>query len=142
MTIEVMTAAKLRKHKVDTHGRYTLSGNGYDDMEVAERQGWSVISSWGHDGWDLGQWPYVAIYTREADGKFEMQQVVEGDHDVYRFDTADERTAAIDYLFLWYAAGESWAPLTWEERPQLDAGELKVAAKYRGPYRPRPNCIG
>ncbi len=139
MARPIMTRDELAQHHVKDHGRnYLLSDDGYGDMEVAERQGWHAIPSWGRDGWDLGNWPYVAIYTRETDGKFEMQQVVEGDHSVYSFDSAEDREAAIDYLFLWYAAGNSqhWAPITTDQREMLDIGyPLVIPAKWRGPYR-------
>jgi hypothetical protein len=128
-----MSAAELAAHKTSEHGRdYRLSGDGYDDMDLAEKAGWRVIPSWGRDGWDLGDWPYVAIYTRDAGDAFELMVVVEGDHTVYRFSDNADLIAAIDYLFLWYAAGKRWAPLTWEQRGQLDAGELQVDEKFRG----------
>ena len=101
-------------------------------------------ASWGRDGWNLGDWPYVMIYVRETsgrfephhpDGRFELMQIVEGDRTVYRFLTAADRDAATDYLFLWYAAGARWAPLGYEDRLRLDAGELTVDEKFRGPYR-------
>ena len=111
-------------------------------MEIAERQGWHVLANWGRDGWNLGEWPYVMIYIRNTlmappkyGIQFEMQQVVEGDHDIYRFDNEDDRDAAIHYLFLWYAADKSWAPLKWEDREKLNRGELEVDEKFRGPYR-------
>jgi hypothetical protein len=131
----IMTAAELAAHKAGEHGRdYRLSDDGYGDMEVAERRGWRVISSWGSDGWDLGEWPYVAVYAREQGGKFEMQQVCEGDHTLYQFGSEAERTAAITYLFLWYSADKTWSPLTWEDRERLDRGELEVPFKFCGPY--------
>lgn len=34
---------------------------GYDWMEEIEEEGWAVIPSWGVDGWDLGEWPYVMV---------------------------------------------------------------------------------
>jgi hypothetical protein len=49
-----------------------------------------------------------------------MQQIVEGDHTLYRFSSEEDRNAAIDYLFLWYAAEKSWAPLEYEDREKLD----------------------
>lgn len=136
----IMSAAELDAHKAGEHGRdYRLSDDGYGDMEVAERRGWTTISSWGHDGWDLGDWPYVVISTRTTNasntGQYELQQVCEGDHTRYQFDNAADREAAIDYLFLWYAAGESWAPLAYEDRARLDAGEVEVPERFRGPCR-------
>ena len=37
---------------------------GYERMEFAPRLGWTAISSWGLNGWDLGNWPYVVVYHR------------------------------------------------------------------------------
>ncbi len=37
-------------------------------MELIGEHGWAVIPSWGCDGWDLGQRPYVMVAaTRTAD---------------------------------------------------------------------------
>lgn len=133
----IMTRDELAKHHVEDHGRdYSQSCDGYEDMEVAERQKWSVVANWGRDGWDLGGWPYVAIYTRERAGKYELQQIVEGDHSRYEFDNEDDRTAAMDYLFLWYAADKHWAPITCDQREMLDSGyPLVIPDKWRGPCR-------
>jgi hypothetical protein len=127
---------ELAKHKFSEHGRnYALSCDGYEDMGVAEKQGWSAVANWGRDGWDLGEWPYVVMYTRTTSGRFEphptegrweLQQITEGDHTLYRFVTEADREAAMDYLFLWYAAGKHWAPLRYEDREQLDAGGFEV----------------
>lgn len=127
----VMTKDELAKHWTGRRSRnYKKSDDGYDDMALAEQAAWSAIANWGRDGWDLGEWPYVAIYKRGL----EVMQIVEGDHDLYRFETIQDRDAAIDYLFLWYAAGKSWAPLTYEDRERLDAGELEVEERFRGAY--------
>ena len=138
MTIR-MSAAQLREHKVTSYGRdYRFSDDGYSDMEVEEKRGWRVISSWGRDGWNLGDWPYVAIYTRRSqsgDTPWWLMQIVEGDRTLYAFATEAEREAAIDYLFLWYAAGKRWAPLGYDDREVLDAGQLMVDEKFSGPYR-------
>jgi len=164
ITRPIMGRAELAQHQVTSYGRdYTESCDGYEDMEAEEGRGWHALAGWGRDGWDLGNWPYVVIYVRNVKtcgtcganltdgsgdgvnghwanctsnaGRFELMQIVEGDRDVYRFATQDDRNAAIDYLFLWYAAGEDWAPLTWEDRERLDAGGFTVDEKYRGPYR-------
>jgi hypothetical protein len=146
-TYTPMTAEELAGHKAGEHGRdYSRSDDGYDDMALAESAGWHVLSSWGRDGWDLGDWPYVVVSVRtvnpgtaDSDGKltrvYQLQQVCEGDHTVYAFDSDEDRTRAIDYLFLWYAADRRWAPLKWEDRERLDRGELAVDDKWRG--RPR-----
>jgi hypothetical protein len=130
----IMTAAELAGHHTIAHGRdYTVSCDGEEDMEQAEKQGWTLISSWGRDGWNLGDWPYIAISTRISAGRFELQQVVEGDYDLYQFGSYADLEAAIDYLFLWYAAGSRWAPLNPSDRAALNAGELTVDEKFRGP---------
>ena len=50
----IMTASELRTHQIDQLGRdYRLSDDGYGDMEVASKEGWTAISGWGQDGCDL-----------------------------------------------------------------------------------------
>jgi hypothetical protein len=147
-----MTAAGLAGHKVTGYGRnYAESDDGYSDMAAEEKRGWRALASWGRDGWNLGDWPYVVVYVRESPAhtpdcsqsagdcrclpSYELMQICEGDRTVYSFTTVRDRNAAIDYMFLWYAADKHWAPLTWEDRERLDAGELEVDLKFRGPYR-------
>jgi hypothetical protein len=135
-TRPIMGRDELLTHHHRAHGRdYTVACDGYEDMEAAEKRGWRSLYSWGADGWDLGDLPYVSIQIAERDGKFLLQSICEGDHDLYAFDTAEDRDAALDYLFLWYAAGKRWAPLTHEQREALDAGGFEVEPQYRGPYR-------
>jgi len=138
-TRPVMSAAELKRHHIDRAGRdCALSGDGYDDMELASRSGWHAVSSWGRNGWDLGNWPYVVIsvrtHTDRVHDAYEMRQTVEGDTDVYAFSTAADRDAAIDYLFQWYAAGTAWSVATHETRERLDAGDLEVPTAWRGPF--------
>ena len=137
ITRPLMTRDELATHEVTQYGRnYAESCDGYEDMEAEQDRGWHSCASWGRDGWDLGNWPYVVIYRRKlAGGKFGVMQIVEGDRTVYHFGSEADRDAAIDYLFLWYAAEEDWAPLSYEDRARLDAGELTVDEKFRGPYR-------
>jgi hypothetical protein len=144
-TRPIMTAAELAKHEVRQYGRnYAESDDGYSDMEAEEGRGWHAVANWGHDGWDLGTWPYVMIYVRNAGDqgslfvvgrRFELMQICEGDRTQYAFESQAEREAAMDYLFLWYAAGQDWAPLTYEDRPGLDAGAVDVDPKWRGPCK-------
>jgi hypothetical protein len=141
-TRTIMTAAELAEHKLTSYGRdYRFSDDGWSDMEVESKRGWEPISAWGSHGWNLGDWPYVMIYSRNrllepaAELPFELMSICEGDRTVYGFTTAEDRDAALDYLFLWYAAGQSWAPLAWDDRERLDRGELAVDEKFRGPYR-------
>jgi len=131
----VMTAAELATHHTKDYGRdYRFSDDGYSDMEQEQSKGWKVISGWGADGWDLGDWPYVAFYVRHRT-VFELLQIVEGDRSQWTFDTQQDLYAAIDYLFLWYSAGEDWAPVTYEQRDALNAGQLDIDTRFRGPYR-------
>jgi hypothetical protein len=141
-TRPVMTRAELATHHIRDWGRdYRESDDGWSDMEAEGRRGWRVISGWGRDGWDLGDWPYVAIYTRTTnpgtmtDGKlnrvYELLQVVEGDRSLWTFTSTEDRRAAIDYLFLWYAADD----LPWVDREKLDAGQQEIGVRFRGPYR-------
>lgn len=132
---KIMTAAELREHKTTDYGRdYRESCDGYGDMEAEEKRGWHAVSGWGRDGWDLGNWPYVVISTREQHNKYGLMQTVEGDRDVYWFSSEEDRSAAIDYLFLWYAAGNRWAPLAESDREALNAGEMTFDEKWRGPF--------
>lgn len=139
ITRPIMTAAELATHKVESHGRdYRLSDDGYDDMEVNAKQGWRSLGSWGADGWDLGDWPYVVISIRERDDRFDLMQVVEGDHTAYSFASREDRDAAIDYLFLWYAAGKDTEPsIGADKRELLDVGHvgLRIEDRFRGPFR-------
>jgi hypothetical protein len=132
----IMTASELAVHQVDSFGRdYSKSDDGYGDMEVAANEGWTAISGWGRDGWDLGDWPYVVIYARDH----ELRQIVEGDSTVYAFDNVDDLHAAIDYLFIWYGLRreyDEWTVegLTYDKRDALDNGELRVPERFRGPF--------
>lgn len=153
----VMTGDELRGHLVRQYGRdYSESDDGYGDMEAEQGRGWSAVGSWGLEGWDLGEWPYVVMYVRSTAGRFEphdiegrheLMVICEGDRDVYRFLTAADRAAGVDYLFLWYAAGKRWAPFD-IDRERLDAGDLEVDPKYRGAFswerleRERPAAAG
>lgn len=150
-TRPVMTRAELAAHKTACSERdYRLSDDGYGDMEVAQAQGWEPIPGWGADGWDLGDWPYVAIYFRARTGlgPFEVRQICEGDSTVWTFAAHDDARAAIDYLFLWYGIAKdhvAWAEAgiagwddttkTYPARDALDAGTLAVPERFRGPYR-------
>lgn len=137
----IMNAGELESHRTHAHGRdYSRSDCGYDDMELAACEGWHAIAAWGNDGWDLGDWPYVVISHRTVGRKvnpYEIRQTVEGDTTVYAFQCAEDRNAALDYLFLWYIAGRDILPLR-IDRGALDAGTFEdkwpVPAAYRGPY--------
>lgn len=139
ITRPVMTKDELAENQVLQYGRnYAESDDGYGDMAAEEGRGWRAIAGWGRDGWDLGDWPYVVIYASkmgEPGRPFGLMQICEGDRTVYAFATEADRDAAVDYLFLWYAAGQSWAPVGYADRGWLEAGIIAVDEKWRGPYR-------
>lgn len=154
----IMNRDELAIHEIVQHGRdYSKSDDGYGDMEVASTEGWHALAGWGRDGWDLGDWPYVVISKRDLHGTaqaitdisqalagpFQMRQTIEGDTTVYGFMNVEDRDAAIDYLFIWYALGMEHkrfpefvaAGLTdGVLRAQLDAGTLDVPELLRGPF--------
>lgn len=131
-----MTNAELKTHHVGCNGRnYAESDDGWSDMEAEAKRGWKTLSSWGRDGWDLGDWPYVTIQVKRDDSSYQLQQIVEGDRSRYTFGTEADLHAALDYLFMWYSADKDWSPVTWENREHLDAGALRIEAKFRGPVR-------
>lgn len=140
-TRAVMTREELASHHLTAFGRdYSQSDDGYGDMKVNRRKGWRSISCWGRDGWDLANWPYVVISHGERDGKYRLLSVCEGDHDVYVFDTAEDREAGTDYLFIWYGVGRGYGywiaqGLTEDSREELDVGTLTIPVEFRGPYR-------
>lgn len=77
--------------------------DGYDWQGRTENSGWHMHASWGRDGWDLGDWPYVQYGTFAGEGVFATISYCEGDITIKTFDNeaamhADLDTAA---LFHW-----------------------------------------
>lgn len=134
-TRPIMDPIELAKHQVGSHGRdYRVSQDGYEDMAAAKKDGWQVVASWGQEGWDLGSWPYVAVYRRTKDGSFQVQLIVEGDHTVYAFASEADAEAAIDYLFLTFSVEESWSPVKPSERSRIGGPAFQVESRFRGPF--------
>jgi len=111
---------EVRSYRIDSsrwiegaslRDQWDHAGDGYERMTLAERLGWRAIPSWGRNGWDLLEWPYYILYTRDCDEGFELATNCEGDADVWRFPTAELRQEAIDQLALWHwqAKGRDWA---------------------------------
>src|ERR1035437_6034430 len=111
-TRPVMSAAELAEHQGQRRRQLGDLGDGYDQMEELNRKGWHAVSSWGCDGWDLGSWPYVVVYTRrivepvDVFSPYLLATNCEGDFDTYSFATIEDRQAAMDYLFGWYTLAE------------------------------------
>lgn len=107
---------------------------GYDYMDAAERRGWTVISSWGQDGWDFGAWPYIIGFTREhsagASTTWGFGTYVEGDLTTRYFDSRDAMIEAIDReAFFYWKHGQSDGP---ENLPELFDD---LPQRYRGTPR-------
>ena len=99
--------------------------DGYGRMTFARRQGWEPIPSWGLHGWDLGSWPLVVVYHR---GEAELTVDVEGDIDIEKFSTREERDRKTDEiaLFYWKIHEEEWVI-------GIDSHE-QMPSKLRGPF--------
>ena len=100
-----------------------FAGDGYDRMELFGKLGWRAVSSWGKDGWDLGDWPYVMFFCLQHNSSkcdpictlagltgsdfcptngTQWAINVEGDTTRYSFPDLDTAYEAIDHLFLAY----------------------------------------
>lgn len=102
--------------------------DGYDRIEVAHLRGWSAVPAWGLDGWDLGGWPYVVVFHRQRDGRFELAENVEGDVAVWAFPSRELRDAATDRLAFdhWQHESEEWV--------EGVANVEEAPAHLRGPF--------
>lgn len=100
--------------------------DGYDWIDTMAGAGWTTISSWGRDGWDLGDWPYVVISVKsDPDGEgFGYCQRCEGDLDVRWFATRDELFAHIDTVAAWY----------WEHLSNGPDNYDPNDPKFKGPF--------
>jgi hypothetical protein len=109
---------ELNKYKVDPgnfwKGLLMLGGDGYDDMELAEKHGWQPISAWGKDGWNLGSWPLVIVFYRnlkkEDEIFYQVIEYVEGDVTMWSCPTKEIRQKVTDELafFHWKHSKEEW----------------------------------
>ena len=103
--------------------------DGYDWMGQLSN-GWYEVPSWGSEGWDLGDWPYVIVahYNGEVGdiGPFGVATYVEGDLEVKEFPTRAERDSETDRIALFY----------WRNRADEIPGIPTDPADNRlGPYR-------
>ncbi len=102
---------------------FAVDGDGYEWMGRMHRSGWRPLASWGKDGWDFGEWPYMAYLVARSGGRSMLASYCEGDVCVYTFASEDDRSAWIDReaLAQWRREGADWL-----DRPAED---------LRGPYR-------
>jgi hypothetical protein len=84
--------------------------DGYDVMDFASVRGWRPVASWGADGWDLGSWPLVVMYTRTNQDRWEYVEYIEGDVTAFRFPDQKTRDTVIDGAAFWHwkNAESSW----------------------------------
>ncbi|RNL54885.1 hypothetical protein [Arthrobacter oryzae] len=113
-------------------GDYHENG-GYDWMELIEAEGWAVVPSWGCDGWDLGQWPYVMVAaTRTADSignLFGVATYCEGDVSCTFYRTKARQFEAItEQAFFHWKNGQAHGP---DDLPEAAA---ELPSRYRIPY--------
>lgn len=151
---------------VETTTRYIAGrhcDDGYEFMEAAASDGWRPVPSWGLDGWDLGDWPYLVFVFRDRrvcqncggkgglcpsappphDGlaaghsyidRFERASYCEGDIRIETFASAADRSHSTDAEALAQWRREA---ADWVAGVTDDA----VPAKLRGPFTwPRLNA--
>lgn len=100
----------------------TLTGlDGYDWQGRTENNGWHMHASWGRDGWDLGDWPYVQYGSYADDGVFATLNYCEGDITIKTFATEAEMHADLDRAALFH----------WLHR-ERDRHALEGVARRRG----------
>jgi hypothetical protein len=113
----------------DYYPNLGLYGDGYDQMERLGQASWSPVSSWGRDGWDLGDWPYVIVYARVYKNAPQVLIVTEGDNDLWEFPDKQTQSSFID----------EWAQWWWENHSN-GPSEDTPAEDRKGPYRSKENA--
>jgi hypothetical protein len=113
-------------------GDYHMNG-GYDWMDLISQHGWSVQASWGSEGWDLGQWPYVMIATtRVADeigNLFGVASYCEGDVTcTYYRARARSWEAITEHAHYWWKLGTTHGPA------DLPEAAAELPSRDRQPY--------
>ncbi|WP_353713505.1 hypothetical protein [Arthrobacter sp. K5] len=111
---------------------YHLNG-GYDWMDLIAEHGWAVIPSWGSEGWDLGQWPYVMVAaTRTADrigNLFGVATYCEGDVTCTYYRTKARQWDAItEQAFFQWKNGQAHGPA------DLPEAAAELPSRDRQPY--------
>jgi len=109
--------------------RHIAGYDGYDIMKVAEARGWHAIAGWAKEGYDMGSWPYVVVYSCKRAGKFLIAVYVEGDMTQYALPDKETRNALLDNIafFYWKNRNAEWV--------KGYASVEELPADLRGPYR-------
>lgn len=97
-------------------------GDGYDFLDDASSRGWAGVSSWGADGWDLGDWPYVVHIVKRDGDRYALIVRCEGDLTGYIFDTRDAFDAHLDAAaaYWWNSTGRGPTDTDRATRPAAD----------------------
>ena len=108
-----------------------FAGDGYDRAEMVARIGWQSMASWGVNGWDLGDWPYVMVYRRtrtDDDGVtwYGLAVNVEGDTDLTEYRTEDD----------WRAKVQEVAEFYWRHNGNGPTAEDRAEGLHLGPCDP------
>lgn len=105
-----------------------LGAGGYEMIEAAAKRDWRAVTSWGEDGWDLGNPPYVILFARNRGDLWEVAQYCEGDINTYAFPHQAARDAALDSIahWQWTTRGEEWV----RPYPRVEL----MPPRLRGPY--------
>lgn len=128
---------ELNQYKVEP-GRFwkalpMLGGDGYDDMELAQKRGWNAIGDWGADGYNLGSWPLVIVFFRDLqkgdEVVYQVIEYVEGDVNMWSCPTEEVREEVTNELafFHWKHQGKEWVK-------GYDSVE-QLPPELKGPYR-------
>lgn len=110
-------------HGRNDHRGYSLDG--YDWIEAAATTGWHVIGSWGKDGWDCGQWPYVLMALAKGSDEhgnfYGITTYCEGDLATTFFRSQQEQWKAITEWCLWnWEHGQGDGPKVTQEQVAVD----------------------
>lgn len=123
----------MEKYRVDNDPRFAIErmrgGDGYDVLSAMENQTkWRAVASWGADGWDMGDWPYVVQYVK---GDTMLASYCEGDVTTYDFPDRETRDRALDDIAFWHwqMKGREWVEgIDPDSRPDYLRGPWRVRA--------------
>ncbi|MFD4554398.1 hypothetical protein ACFWP5_08720 [Streptomyces sp. NPDC058469] len=103
---------------------YNDGEGGYEWMPRL-KDGWYPVASWGSEGWNLGNWPFVCIAHYDGE-TFGVGTYVEGDIKAEEFPTREERDRHTDEIAIFY-----WKNYEIESAPKSMRDDDRL-----GPYRP------
>lgn len=115
---------------ISTTTGFDPSGDGYDYLQNLEATGkWVALGSWGLDGWDLGDWPYVVYLISRTEDGVAVRERCEGDLTTWTFPTPAEAFAYIDSI--WHGQVQrDPSRFGFEAVPD----DLDTNPRFRGPF--------